>query len=111
LMSLVFFGEACLFFSAAIHNAGRDQVTAVRFLVLTLGVFATASAALAGFGRRIRAAGAAFVGLLVVQPALDALLPARRGAERAGIATALVCCAIAACLFIFVVRSNRTGGD
>jgi NADH:ubiquinone oxidoreductase subunit 3 (subunit A) len=107
---LLFAVESVLFFTTALHNAGRNQATAVRFLFLTLGTFATAVTAMGGFARRINAAGAAFVGLLAAQPVLNAFLPPSRAGMPPRIGEAVVCGLISVSLLIAVVRSNRTGG-
>jgi hypothetical protein len=67
-LSVVFFGEQFVFFTAALHNPFAARSTALYFLILTIGVFLTAVAALYGFARRIRASFSLFVGLLGLQP-------------------------------------------
>ncbi|MEO8218715.1 MAG: hypothetical protein ABI718_16685 [Acidobacteriota bacterium] len=88
--AIVFFAEFVVFLTAALHNAGRMQGTALRFLVLTICVFLTSVAAFFGFARRINFAVGVFVGLLLVQPAIGALANAVGSARQEDLTVAMV---------------------
>ena len=72
-IAVLFGAETIFLFSRALHEAGKDQNEAIRFLVLTIGVFVTFAAALFAFARRIRLAGLFVLGLLLIQPAVSSI--------------------------------------
>jgi len=106
-IALAFLGEEILFFSAALGHAGRQQGTALRLLVLTLGVFLTAIAALYGFVRQIHFAVGVFFGLLLVQPAISALANYVGGEPQKDMTLAIIGGLAGASLLMAGVSRNR----
>ncbi|HEV7573828.1 MAG TPA: hypothetical protein VGQ21_20225 [Thermoanaerobaculia bacterium] len=106
-MAIVFFAEEFVFLVWAIHNAGRQQGTAARFLALTIGVFLTAVAALYGFVHRIDFAVGLFFGLLLIQPAVSAFANAVGRAPQHDLLVALGAGVAGAALLSVAVTRNR----
>ena len=105
ILSIAFFAEEYVFFVAALHNASSNRATGVHFLILAIGVFLTAIAALHGFGRRIRAPWLVFFGLIAIQPAISYVSELVRGSPR--LESAATSAAIAVILLGIAINENR----
>ncbi|HSP34464.1 MAG TPA: hypothetical protein VLU46_09120 [Thermoanaerobaculia bacterium] len=106
-LAVVFFLEEFVFLTSTLTHAGRHPVVATRFLVLTIGVFLTAVAALYGFIRTIAAPGLAVVALLMIQPAIGAAANAIGGMPQKNALIATSAAVVGVGLLIIVAVRNR----
>lgn len=107
LVAIVFAVEFLLFFTAALTNAGRNQPQAFRYLVLAIATFLTFVASGAMFLRRVPRAGLGLIGLLLVQPAANAIADAVGGKPPGNVLVPAVAAIAGAAALIAVARAAR----
>lgn len=108
LLAVFFVVETILFFAKALQEGRASLHAGSGWLILTIGTFLTGVAALQGFVRKVQAAFAELVGLLLIQPGISFLShladPKLKGASGSGLASTIA----GVLLLGYVFVANRT---
>ena len=111
LMSIYFALLFVVFLSAAISSSQRNPSSAMRSLLLSLVVFATATTALAAFIRRLPKSGWIFIGLFLLQPGASVLIAVASGGSPEHMARNLAAGVVGIAILIYAGIAPRSARE